>query len=150
LRKAIGTSTFLFSIATKEKYAHKPNPIGITDPRRNEYGLNAELIKRYEPPPIDTEARNNPKVDTKMPTTAKDLCLTDSFGFSKINIIVKKMADANETNEKTTTIRFETKRWRTVNAAIPDEIPERNASKENNTLFLVAKMRITPQETAVT
>jgi len=62
----------------------------------------------------------------------------------------KKIADENETKEKTTTIRFESKRESTVNAAIPDEIPEKNASKENNTLFLVAKMRMIPQETAVT
>ena len=99
----MGMSAFSFLIATKEKYAQHPKPIGITGARARKCKSTTELFSReFIPPAVEVEARNNPIMDTIIPTTERDSCFLDKFGFSKISIIRKKITDANDTNEKTT------------------------------------------------
>ena len=61
----------------------------------------------------------------------------------------KKITEANDTNEKTTSIWLETNEYNIVNAAMLEKIPERNPSLENEILLSVAKTRMIPQIAAV-
>ena len=98
-----GTFTRNFLIATNEKKAQMPEPRGMTGASSRKYRFIEEVFKRWEKPPaVDVEARNRPTTDARMPKNAKDSCLRDKLGFSTASIIKKKIADANDTNEKTT------------------------------------------------
>ena len=88
---------------------------------------------------------NNPAVDTRIPTVARNFCLRDSVGFSSANIIKKKTTDENDTNEKTTKTWFETNINNINNTDPPEQIPERNPSLEKAIFRSMSKDGMIPQ-----